>query len=103
MTEPLALSVGQPTNLGQELPAPHEKKPEEDGEDTNSEDSSEGSMVDGPSVGSHLTEVVTPVLNVRDIMNIVENKEISIKTPRLNHNLQRAGLDDNLFDFGNAL
>ncbi len=62
MTEPLALSVGQPTNLGQELPAPHENKPEEDGEDTNREDSSEGSMVDGPSVGSPLAEVVTPVL-----------------------------------------
>ncbi len=44
-------------------------------------------------------KIVMPVPNVRDIMNIVENKETSIKTPRLNHNPQRSGLGDNLFDF----
>ena len=27
----------------------------------------------------------------KDILNIVERKDISIKTPRLNHNPQRAG------------
>ncbi len=36
-------------------------------------------------------------------MNIVERKDISIKTPVPNHNPQRQGLEDNLFDFGDAL
>jgi hypothetical protein len=36
-------------------------------------------------------------------MKIAERKEISIKTPVHNHNPQRQGLDDNLFDFGDVL
>ena len=36
-------------------------------------------------------------------MEIAEAKDISIKTPVHNHNPQRQGLEDNLFDFGDAL
>ncbi len=36
-------------------------------------------------------------------MSIVERKDISIKTPEPNHNPQRKGLEDKLFDFGDAL
>ena len=68
-----------------------EEKDAGEGEDTSSEDSSEAGMVEGQSFGSTPAEVVMPVPNVRDIMNTVENKETSIKTPRLNHNPQRAG------------
>ena len=46
--------------------------------------------------------VAMPVLNAKSIMEIVEKKEISIKTPR-SSNQQHLGLDDSLFDFGDAL
>ena len=36
-------------------------------------------------------------------MEIAERKNISIKTPVHNHNPQRQGLEDNLFEFGDAL
>ena len=36
-------------------------------------------------------------------MEIAERKDISIKIPVHNHNPQRQGLEDNLFDFGDAL
>ncbi len=44
-----------------------------------------------------------PVLNAKSILEIAERKDISIKTPVHNHNPQRQGLKDNLFDFGDAL
>ncbi len=73
-----------------------------------------GTSDSGLSMGSDLimNEVLTsgfpianaamPVLNARSIMEIVEKKEISITTP-FNHNSQHQGLEDSLFDFGDAL
>jgi hypothetical protein len=60
-------------------------------------------MREGPEAGSPAAANAKPVLNAKDIMSIVENKDISIKTPVHNHNPQRQGLEDNLFDFGDAL
>ena len=57
----------------------------------------------GPDAGSPAAANAKPVLNAKDIMSIVERKDISIKTPVHNHNPQRQGLEDNLFDFGDAL
>ncbi len=60
-------------------------------------------MTEGQGVGSPAADTAKPVLNVRDILEIAERKDISIKTPVHNHNSQRQGLEDNLFDFGDAL
>ena len=43
------------------------------------------------------------VLNAKDIMEIATKKNISIKTRVNDHNPQRQGLEDNLFEFGDAL
>jgi hypothetical protein len=48
-------------------------------------------------------ESAKQVLDGKRILEIAERKEISIKTPVHNHNPQRQGLEDNLFDFGDAL
>ncbi len=112
----LALS-GMPTStISHELSAHHEEKGAEGQENAEGQedagglDSSDSSL----SLGSDLimngivniefpaAAVVMPVLNARSLMEIVEKKEISIKKP-VNHNPQRQGLDDNLFDFGDAL
>jgi hypothetical protein len=44
-----------------------------------------------------------PVLNAKSIMEIVEKKEISIKTPRDTNQQHKGLVEDNLFDFGDAL
>ncbi len=43
------------------------------------------------------------LLNARSIVEIAEKKDTSIKTPVHNHNPQRQGFEDTLFDFGGAL
>jgi hypothetical protein len=60
-------------------------------------------MREGPDVSSPAAETVKPVLNARSIMEVAEAKDTSIKTAVHNHNPQRQGLEDNLFDFGDAL
>ena len=60
-------------------------------------------MREGPYASSPAANTAKPVLNAKDIMNIVERKDISFKTPVHNHNPQRQGLEDNLLDFGDAL
>jgi hypothetical protein len=60
-------------------------------------------MTEVMGVGSPAEDTGKPVLNAKSIMEIAERKDISIKTPAHNHNLQRQGLEDNLFDFGDAL
>ncbi len=60
-------------------------------------------MDEHQDIGSPAAAKVKQVLNARDIMSIVERKDISIKTPVPDHNPQRKGLEDNLFDFGDAL
>ena len=58
----------------------------------------EGQGVDFPTV-----ETAKQVLNAKSILEIAEKKDISLKIPVINHNPQRQGLEDNLFDFGDAL
>jgi hypothetical protein len=89
-----ALSDKLSTALGHDLSVPQDEKGTAHQEKTSDEE-----LADAPSsadTGMDEDEVIMEVLNARNILDIVENKEISINTPRLNHNLQRAGLDDNL-------
>jgi hypothetical protein len=51
----------------------------------------------------NVAEKAKPVLDAISIREIAERKDIRIKTPVHNHNPQRQGLEDNLFDFGDAL
>jgi hypothetical protein len=45
-------------------------------------------MRERPDTGSPAAAIAKPVLNAKDIMSIVERKDISIKTPVYNHNPQ---------------
>jgi hypothetical protein len=109
-TGALALSVDPATALVQE-PLPIQEKEDVGEEETSGGDTSDSGMTstsdvimrEDLTIGSPIADTSMPVLNARNIMEIVENKEISIKNPRLNHNLQRVGLEDNLFEFGDAL
>jgi chromatin segregation and condensation protein Rec8/ScpA/Scc1 (kleisin family) len=97
-----ALSIEQTKALGVELSSRHDK----DGEESSDSELSIGSdliMTVYPHVGSPAAEITKPVLNARSIIEIAEEKNISIKTPVHNHNPQRQGLEDNLFDFGDTL
>ena len=90
----------------QELPSSHDKGKEERGNDISDSPLSITSdliMIEGQDAGSPAAAKAKPVLNAKDIMSIVERKDISIKTPVPDHNPQRKGLEDNLFDFGDAL
>jgi hypothetical protein len=96
------------TALGQELSPNHEEGKAEGEDDLfNSPLSIESDLImrerQDTYAGSPVAVKAKPVLNAKDIMSIVEMKDISIKTPVSNHNPQRKGLDDNLFDFGDAL
>jgi hypothetical protein len=83
----LALRVEPTTTLIQEPSSHHERRSEDNTSD--SELSITSDLIMKESLNA--VEIAKPVLNVRDIMNIVENNETSTKTPRLNHNPQRAG------------
>ena len=100
------IGVVPTTALGQELPSSHDnEKAEGEGNISDSPLSiaSDLLMSERQDTSSPVTVNEKPVLNARDIMSIVERKDISIKTPVPNHNPQRKGLEDNLFDFGDAL
>ncbi len=108
--EQQALGIEPTRALVQELSSRHEVENAE-GKDTGAEDASDSAlsiasdliMRERPEAGSPAANNAKPVLNARDIMSIVKRKDISIKTPVYNHNPQRQGLEDNLFDFGDAL
>jgi hypothetical protein len=95
----LALRVEPTTTLIQEPSSHHERRSEDNTSDSDSNVASDLIMKESPNAA----EIAKPVLNGKSIMEIAERKEISIKTPVHNHNPQRQGLDDNLFDFGDAL
>jgi hypothetical protein len=100
------LGVVPTTALGQELSSSHDKeKTEGEGNISDSPLSIESDliMIGRQDTGSPAAAKAKPVLNAKDIMSIVERKYISIKTPVPDHNPQRKGLEDNLFDFGTAL
>jgi hypothetical protein len=101
-----AEGIEQTTTLVQELPSSHDKGKEEGENDTSDSPLSIASdliMIEHQDTGSPAAAKAKPVLNAKDIMSIVERKDISIKTPVPDHNPQRKGLEDNLFDFGDAL
>ncbi len=94
------------TALSQELSSSHDKEKAEG--ERNLSDSplsieSDLIMFGRQDTSSPEAVKAKPVLNAKDIMSIVEMKDISIKTPVPDHNSQRKGLEDNLFDFGDAL
>jgi hypothetical protein len=84
-----ALGVVPTTALGQELTSGHDKgKTEETDEASDSALSlaSDHMMDEHQDIGSPAAAKVKQVLNARDIMSIVERKDISIKTPVPDHN-----------------
>jgi hypothetical protein len=106
----LALRIEPTTALVKE-PSSRHKKENVEGGDMSAEDTSDSVlsitsdliMREGPDACSPAANTANPVLYAKDIMNIVERKDISIKTPVHNHNPQRQGLENNLLDFGDAL
>ena len=101
-----ALGVVSTTALSQEMTPCHDnEKAEGEGNLSDSALSIEIDLITNgqQDIGSPEAVKAKPVLNAKDIMSIVERKDISIKTPVHNHNPQRQGLEDNLFDFGDAL
>jgi hypothetical protein len=95
------LGVEPTTAIVQELSS----RPDEENAETKDKGNDNASD-SGLSLASDLIPAAAtakPVLNAKDIMSIVERKDISIKKPGPNHNPQRQGLEDNLFDFGDAL
>ena len=104
--EQQALEVVQTTALDQE-PSSIENKEEKEGEENRSDSplSIQSDLIMNGEQEGEAPEAVKakPVLNAQDIMSIVERKDISIKKPVPDHNPQRKGLDDNLFDFEDAL
>ncbi len=94
------------TAITQELSSSHDKGKAEGEDDISDPPLSVASefIINGlQDIGSPAAAKEKPVLNAKDIMSIVERKDISIKTPVQDHNPQRKGLEDNLFDFGDAL
>jgi hypothetical protein len=93
----------EPTTALVKVPSPRHEKSAEGSTGSKLSITSDLIMREDPDVSSPAAETAKPVLNARSIVEIAENKEISIKTPVHNHNPQRQGLEDNLFDFGDAL
>jgi hypothetical protein len=98
-----ALGVVSTTALSQELSSSHDEGKEEHISNSPLSIASDLIMGERQDTGSPEAVKVKPVLNAKDIMSIVEKKDISIKTPVPDHNPQRKGLEDNLFEFGDAL
>jgi hypothetical protein len=94
----LALRVEPTTTLIQEPSSHHERRSEDNTSDSDSNIAADLIMKESPNAA----ESAKPVLNAKSIMEIAERKDISIKTPVHNHNPQRQGLEDNLFDFGDT-